>query len=281
MDVLVTGGTGYVGRFIVAGLRQAGHGVTLLGRTPWAPIALHPWSLGDAAPELPAADALVHCAFDHAPGAYRGGEGRDPDGFWARNHDGSRALFDAAVRAGVSRVVFLSSRAVHADARRGEILRETDPVEPDTLYGRLKLALERDLLARPGIKAAAPRATGVYGVAPGSGHHKWQALFADYLGGRTVAPRAGTELHGGDLAAAVQLLLEGGSSGVFNASDILIDRRDLLARVRARTGCPHPLPARAAGPPPGVLDTGKLRALGWRPGGLDRLERFLDEAFLV
>ncbi|MEM8571808.1 MAG: NAD(P)-dependent oxidoreductase [Pseudomonadota bacterium] len=277
MHVLVTGGTGYVGRFIVAHLHAQGHTIALLGRTPCPPHQLHPWTLTDLRPNFPQADALVHCAYDHIPGAYRGGEGNDPEGFWARNHDGSVALFDAAIRAGVSSIVLLSSRAVYADARRGETLRETDVAEPDSLYGQLKLALEYDLAGRPGIAAAALRATGIYGAAPGNGQHKWEDLFREYLAGTPIAPRIGTELHGQDLASAVDLLLATSATGAFNASDILLDRHDLLARVQRLTACAHPLPSRFDGTPPGVMATDKLRALGWTPGGIKRLDQFLGE----
>ena len=117
MHLLVTGGTGYVGRFVVEAARAAGHRVTLLGRRPGD----HPWDLAETRPRLPPADALVHAALEHVPGAYRGGEGDDPARFRRLNLDGTRALFDAAPD---MRVVFLSSRAVYGDRRRGETLRE-------------------------------------------------------------------------------------------------------------------------------------------------------------
>jgi UDP-glucose 4-epimerase len=263
MRVLVTGAGGTVGRFVVPALEAAGHRVTTLGRHPGD----HPWDLADPAPRLPSADALVHAALAHVLGAFRGGEGDDPAGFRRLNLEGTRALFDAARD---MRVVFLSSRAVYGDRRRGETLRETDPPEPDSLYGEVKLAAEAAL----GPRGVALRATGVYGGRP----HKWQELFAGYLRGDPIAPRAATEIHGADLAAAVVLLLDSTAAGPLNASDLLIDRHDLLGRVRALTGCPHPPPSRAEGAPPGVMPTGRLRALGWRPGGLPRLDSFLEEA---
>jgi nucleoside-diphosphate-sugar epimerase len=264
MHLLVTGGTGTVGRFVVAAARAAGHRVTLLGRGADAV----PWDLADRAPRLPAADALVHAALHHAPGAYRGGEGDDPAGFRRLNVDGTRAVFDAA---GDARIVFLSSRAVYGDRRRGEVLREEDPPAPDTLYGEVKLAGEAALAGR----GVALRPTGVYGGSP----HKWEALFAAYLRGDVIPPRLATEVHGADLAAAVLLVLERPAAGACNVSDVLLDRHDLLARVRALTGCTHPPPPRFAGSPPGVMATGRLRALGWRPGGLPRLEAFLAGEF--
>ena len=75
---------------------------------------------------------------------------------------------------------------------------------------------------------------------------------------------------------AADALAEG--AGVLNVSDLMLDRHDLLARVQARTGCPHPLPPRAEAPLPGRMATCRLRRLGWRPGGLPRLDAFLDAA---
>jgi nucleoside-diphosphate-sugar epimerase len=265
MHVLLTGGSGYVGRFVAEGLRNAGHRVTTLGRRPGD----LPWDLTDPAPRLQLADALVHAALHHAPGAYRGGEGDDPAGFRRLNLDGTRALFDAV---GDARIVFFSSRAVYGDARRGETLHEDDPPAPDSLYGEVKLAGEAALAGR----GVALRPTGVYGGSP----HKWQPLFAAYLRGEPITPRVATEVHGADLAAAVLLALDA-PPGVLNVSDILLDRHDLLDRVQALTGCPHPPPPRAEGPPPGIMATTRLRTLGWRPGGEARLDAFLAEALAV
>ncbi len=268
MHVLLTGGSGAVGAFVGPALLAAGHEVTPLGRG--AEPGRIRWDLAERPPPLPRAEALVHLAFQHVPGRYRGGEGDDPDGFWRLNRDGSRRLFEAARAAGVGRIVLLSSRAVYGDGRRGETLRETDPPAPDSLYGRMKLDLE-------GAADVSVRATGVYGLAPGAPSHKWSGLFADYLGGRTVAPRAATELHGADLAAAVSLLIGAATAqGAYNASDLLVDRHDLLGEVRRRTGCPHPLPRRAEGPTPGIMACDRLAALGWRPGGRERIEALLD-----
>lgn len=260
MRVLVTGGRGIVGRFVTTALSRAGHDVTLLGRG----AANHPWDLADTAPRLPRADALVHLALAHVPGAYRGGEGDDPDGFRRLNLDGTLRLFDAA---GDAQIVFLSSRAVYGDHRRDAILRESDPAEPNSLYGKVKLAAEQAL----GPRGASIRATGVYGGRP----HKWEALFADYHAGRSIAPRVATELHGDDLAAAVLRLAEGSETGAFNASDLLLDRHALLERLQRLTGCPHTPPPLFEGPAPGRMATCRLRLLGWRPGGWSQLDRFL------
>lgn len=262
MRVLMTGATGLVGRFIAEGLSGAGHEVIRLGRTG-ADIG---WTLGREV-NLPPARALVHCAFDHVPGAYRGGEGDDPAGFWHRNFDGTSALLADARRVGVGVFVFLSSRAVY-DGAAG--LNEGAMLAPESLYGRLKLETEKLIAAEPGMRAVSLRATGVFGRAPGGGVHKWQGLFDDYLAGRNIAPRAATEVHGRDLAAAVDLVLGAPVRGAFNVSDIVLDRADLLAEVARMTGCAHPLPTRDC-TPVRAMPVDRLRALGWSPEGWARL----------
>lgn len=262
MRVAVTGASGLVGRFLTRALAAAGHRVeTLQG-----------WRLGQPAP-LDGCEALIHAAFAHVPGRYRGGEGDDPMGFVALNRDASLHLFQQARAAGVAQALFLSSRAVHDALPAGTALPDGTPPAPHSLYGRIKAETESGLaaLARPGFATASIRATGIYGADKG---HKWTALFADYLAGNPVAPRIGTELHGDDLAAAALLILGRGATGAFNASDLTLDRRDLLAEIRRLTNCPHPLPDRAT-TAVSAMSCERLTAMGWRPGGWPLLRKTL------
>ncbi|APG85764.1 NAD-dependent epimerase/dehydratase family protein [Sinorhizobium americanum] len=282
--VLVSGGTGFVGRFIVEHLLLRGYRVSVGGRTQPAdgffsrPVPHVPLRLDPDADQIAAFDSIyyfVHAAFEHVEGKYRGGEGNDPEGFRRANLDGTVRLFEEARAAGVRRCVFLSSRAVYGE-RAPAIVHESTPAEPDTLYGSIKLAAENALksMTGHGFVTASLRVTGVYGRAGLGRKHKWSGLFADYLAGRPVPPRIATEVHGDDVAAAVRLILETDpakvSGQVFNVSDVLTGNREILSVLEAETGCPHPLP------PAGesdfkVMSTDKLRALGWAPGGADRL----------
>ena len=90
--ILVTGGTGTLGRLVTERLRAAGHEVRVLSRRS----PEHPVDLREGGPALDAAvagvSAIVHCA-----STQRGGDERS-----ARN------LLDAARRAGVPHLVYIS-----------------------------------------------------------------------------------------------------------------------------------------------------------------------------
>jgi len=282
MKVLVSGGTGLVGRYIVEGLLEAGYRVIVGGRMPPAPgffsqpVGFTSLSLDPDIDRMEAFDDayfFVHAAFDHLPGKYRGGEGNDPARFRRLNLDGTVKLFETAKRAGTRRAIFLSSRAVYDGLPAGTPLTEDLVLRPDSLYGEIKLDGERALaaLSGPGFVTASLRLTGVYGDFQPS---KWDALFEDYLAGRPVPSRAGTEVHGRDVAAAVRLMLDteiGKIDGqVFNISDILTDTREILGNLPDR---PHELPRPADRHSINPMSTDKIRALGWQPGGMMLLNR--------
>lgn len=275
--IAVTGGLGYVGKFIVRALEEAGFDVVIGAR------ASAQWEGGNAvrafllAPDsdydqfLGGCDGLVHAAFDHIPGRYRGGEGDDPAAFWSKNVDESLRLFETAKRKGVGRVVFLSSRAVYGTQAPGVALVETGAAEPDTLYGEAKLAVETALigLGNKDFKPVSFRVTGVYGAARQAGAHKWLALFEDYISGAPISPRAATEVHGGDVAAAVVWALQAPAPryALYNVSDVVLDRRQVLAPLKARAGSPQPLPVAGDAADLNIMNCDRLRAEGWTPGG--------------
>jgi nucleoside-diphosphate-sugar epimerase len=288
---LVTGGPGYVGRFIVEGLLAAGHEVMVTGRRSPAPgffsrpvgfaaAELHPDI--DYGPVFAGVDNLVHCAFDHIPGRYRGGEGADPDGFRLRNQHGTNALMKAARQAGVGRAVFLSSRAVYGTQPPGLDLTEDTQPHPDTLYGEVKLAVERRMasMEMAGFGTAILRVTGVFGEAGPGRSCKWTELIHRYLEGMEVGSRVGSEVHGADVAAAVLLALTCPTPALCNVSDLLVDNADLLALAQKMTGSANPLPPPADGSRLNVMDCSRLHDLGWQPGGQARVKDTVERILM-
>ena len=293
MRVALTGATGYVGGFVLLDLLRRGVEVAALARRPdqSAPKAVG-WICGDLSNAealgklLAGADALVHCAYSHVPGRYRGGEGEDRQGFWQANLLGSVALMEQARAAGVSRLVFLSSRAVYGRRTAAEewVDEATRPV-PDTYYGALKLALEAHVSALAdvdGVCAASLRPTGVYGVAQPAARSKWFDLAVAIAKGEPLpAPRRATEVHGRDVASAVWLLLtkpaEMVAGRAFNCSDRVVDTGAVAAKLAARMGRDLPRSPPATNTLRHAMRAAALRQLGWRPGGERLLEATLGE----
>jgi len=289
MKALISGGSGLVGRYIVEALLEAGYEVVTAGRAPPAeglfsrPVEFRFLRLdpdADHGQFFAGIGVFIHAAFDHLPGRYRGGEGDDPEGFRRSNLDGTVRLFEAARIARVKRVVFLSSRAVYDGVASCTRLTERLEVRPSSLYGEIKLLGEQALAAMnaPGFTTTSLRLTGVYG---GLRPNKWDSLFDDYLAGRAIPVRAGTEVHGRDAAQAVRLMLEtnadmvGGQS--FNVSDLVADTRDILAPLKAARSALPALPAAAEKADVAEMDTGKIRSLGWLPGGWPLFEKTLGQ----
>ncbi|ASW07514.1 NAD-dependent epimerase/dehydratase family protein [Rhizobium sp. 11515TR] len=288
MKVLISGGAGLVGRYIAEELLSTGYKVAIGGRTPPSPgffsqpVSFVPLSLDPAENQSRAFDdayLFVHAAFNHVAGKYRGGEGDDPESFRRLNLDGTMKLFETARRAGIRRCIFLSSRAVYGDAVAGEALTEATKPMPNTLYGEVKRDAEHALfsLSAPGFATMSLRATGVYGdLRP----NKWDDLFDDYLNGRPVPSRAGTEVHGRDLGRAARLLLETEAGRIdgeaFNVSDILTDTHEILSHLQTATGCPHAPPAPVERGAVNAMNTSKIQALGWQGGGKALLKQTIE-----
>ena len=161
MRVLVTGASGFLGRFVSEELGRRGHEIQALVRRPGSEPAgtkAVPGDLTDVAAlgEAIASaepECIVHLAAEIA-------SQRDPAKIRAVNVDGTRALIAAAEGAGVRRIVF-SSTVVTGDAG-GERLTESEPLPVETAYGRSKQEGER-LLRESALEDVILRPSHVYG----------------------------------------------------------------------------------------------------------------------
>ena len=299
--VAVTGGTGFVGRFVVERLLAEGCRVRVLTRGGPGSGALGGAERlrGDIVEEsavarlVAGADAVVHCAYQHAPGRYRGGEADDRFGYWRANLLAGVELMERARGAGVGRLVLLSSRAVfgRGSPSPSGVDDDTRPV-PDTLYGAMKLALEAHataLSAADGVCYASLRPTGVYGLATPPANSKWfdiacavrACAVRDSAAAENLPPRRqSTEVHGRDVAAAVWLLLNAPAPAVagrtFNCSDVVVDNHVIATALAERAAVRLASAGGKVPAPSHPMRTPGLRALGWRPGGEVLLAETLD-----
>lgn len=173
--VLVTGATGFIGRRLVHALgRRREVGIRALTRNAEKGRALWPDdTVTIVAADLASSQTIgnawrgVQTIFHFAGHAHAEDEGsRTSDALHGRvTVVGTQALLDAAVSAGVQRVVFVSSVKAMGESS-GECLDERTEAEPSSAYGHAKREAERLVLEagrRHGFHASILRLPLVYG----------------------------------------------------------------------------------------------------------------------
>ncbi len=163
MKNLVTGATGFIGKRLLARLRAQGEDCRALCRSE---IPDQDAILADLADQaaLARACAEIDCVY-HCAGYAHAFSASDPNAHWHINYEGTQNLLRAAVEAGVTRFVFLSSVKAMADPRE-DCADEDWPGDPSTPYGRAKLAAENAVLeigAKYGVHVVILRLAMVYG----------------------------------------------------------------------------------------------------------------------
>jgi nucleoside-diphosphate-sugar epimerase len=148
---LVTGASGFVGAHLVRRLAADGWTVRATARAPWTgvPAGIEQAIVGDLGPatEWMAALADVDVVFHLAGRAHVLSETSvDPAGEFRRvNAAGTARLSASAGRAGVRRLVFVSSVGVHGERTDGHAFTESSPIAPANDYASSK-ALAEDAL---------------------------------------------------------------------------------------------------------------------------------------
>jgi len=144
--VLVIGGAGYIGSHVARGLRRAGHEVIVFDNlsTGYESLAagfeLVKGDMLDAAAlarVLPRADAVMHFAAH----AYVGESVTNPGKYFHNNIEGGLSLLNAALAAGVKKIIYSSTCAVYGEPARVPI-EENTPRQPVNPYGISKLFFE-------------------------------------------------------------------------------------------------------------------------------------------
>lgn len=183
--ILVTGATGFIGTRLVQALTDRGYSVRAMSRRarPEPPPGFG-WTDGGlwARPSVELVqgdvtdpDALLRamegCAQVYHLAGYAKNWARDPQTYFQINVQGLRNVLDAAVRAGVQRVVWTSTELVFGPTRRGEIGDEDTPPaldRPLTEYQRTKAIAQSEAIARAaeGCPVVIVNPCRVYGPGP-------------------------------------------------------------------------------------------------------------------
>ena len=313
MNILVTGGAGYIGSATAEALIEAGHQVTVYDSLVTGHRAAVPANAvfipADLADTQALSETLSNQKFDaimHFAAFIEAGESmKEPGRFYQNNFTKTLSLMEEAVRAGVGRFVLSSTAAVFKSS--DEPLREDSPLGPTNVYGHTKLLIEQVLewyRQIHGLHFAALRYFNACGALPNRGEaHKPESHLIPLvlrvpLGERDSANIYGTDyptpdgtcirdyIHIADLVSAHLLALEGLGERdrlIYNlGSGTGYSVREVIDTARQVTG--HAIPVNELPRRPGdsarlVASSEKIkRELGWRPQH-DNLYEIIDSAW--
>ncbi|MCG6940961.1 MAG: UDP-glucose 4-epimerase GalE [Thiohalocapsa sp.] len=298
MQILVTGGAGYIGSVTSELLLDEGHAVTVfdnleLGHRravdPRAELIegdLRDAAAIDAAIARTRPDAVMH----FAAYALVGESMAQPERYFGNNLQGGLNLAAAMLKHGVKRIVFSSTCATYGEPARVPIT-EAEPQRPTNPYGESKLMFERVLdwyRAVHGLYPVYLRYFNACGATPPLGEdHDPETHLIPIVLQVALGRRESVQIHGDDyptadgtcvrdyihvldLARAHLLALDAPEPGAYNLGNgDGYSVREVIAAARDVTG--HSIPARIGprrpGDPPCLIAAAdKARdLLGWTP----------------
>lgn len=284
-SILVTGGSGFIGRHLVARLLRENRAVRVLSRSspPGIQGSGLEWHAGDIRIR-----SQVHAAMRGVETVYHAAAlvpGRTRDGdFRETNVEGTRNVVDTSLRNGAGRLVFVSSVAAYAKSS-SPVVGESAPVGGTDAYGSSKCAAEevvREACAGR-IPHAIVRPCQIYGPGDSTGYTgRLLALARMPVLPVPAGPGAAFSLmHVEDLIEALLLAANHAAPGgeTYNVSGAAPTTLEEIARaamaachgrqvrVRVPRWCIRALCGRGSILPGGPeYDTGKARKeLGYRP----------------
>jgi UDP-glucose 4-epimerase len=153
MNVLVTGGAGFIGSVVVSHLVKAGHKVVVYDNLSTGnqaavtkPATFVRGELTDATKLESVFQENRFDAVMHFAASIEAGESmRVPEKFFANNTAATLVLLQTMIAHGVNRLVFSSTAALYGEPRRVPI-QEDDTLDPTNAYGESKLLVERMLV---------------------------------------------------------------------------------------------------------------------------------------
>jgi UDP-glucose 4-epimerase len=209
MNVLVTGGAGYIGGTVATVLHQAGHRVTVLDNLCHSRLHEVPTGVDFVQADIadrPRVEALLRSLKPdgvlHFAALIEAGESMvRPERYFRNNTASTLALLEAMHAAGVTNLVFSSTAAVYGEPNSTPIP-ETAELAPTNPYGESKLMVEQMLRwfhRIHGLRYAALRYFNVAGSLPGRGEaHEPETHIIPLILDVALGRRASISIFGDD-----------------------------------------------------------------------------------
>lgn len=304
MNVLVTGGAGYIGSHTVRALLAQGHHVIVLDNLsrghraavpPQVPLLIEDIHHIDTVRQI-LQDHQIEAVMHFAAHSQVGESMEKPTIYYDNNVVGSYSLLEAVRQAGVKYFVFSSTAAVYGEPEKTPIT-EDMPYCPTNVYGQTKLMIEHMLaqfsrayglryVALRYFNAAGASSDGSIGEDHTPETHLIPLILQAALGQRKSIKIFGTDyptpdgtcirdyIHVTDLADAhcrvLAYLAQGGQSQYFNlGSQHGFSVREMIETAKTVTGrdfLVEEAPRRAGDPAVLIAGSEKIRQVtGWQP----------------
>jgi len=232
MNVLVLGGSGFIGSHIVDALLKAGHDVRVLGHSPEKsrePVPSVDYCVADFSDNAMLEKAMdgIDVVFHSLSATVPATSNRDPEQDIRDNLINTVRLLDIMKKASVKRMVFLSSGGTVYGTPDTIPIPENHPLNPLCSYGIIKATIEKYLFMHQqlyGLQSVIIRPSNPYG--PRQGHTGIQGVISTFMAkmmrnepvqvwgnGNVVRDF----FHVEDLARLCVMAAESDSVGIFNA----------------------------------------------------------------
>ena len=318
MNILVTGGAGYIGSHTVHRLLDQGFNVVVYDNLSKGHAAAVPVGASLVVGDIRNGELLTRTIKEHAIQAVIhfaadslvGESMQHPAKYYQNNIVATLALLENMLACGVRKIVFSSTAAVYGEPEQCPIT-EDSPTRPTNVYGRTKLVIEGMLadfaqayalsyVSLRYFNAAGARQGGQIGEDHSPESHLIPLVLKTALGQREAIDVYGDDyqtadgtcirdyIHVDDLAEAhilaVGHLLAGGDSKVYNlGSEKGFSVSEVITRAKAITGIDFPVRRamrRAGDPSILVASSQRIKAeLGWQAQCSD-LDTIIHDAWL-
>ena len=317
MNILVCGGTGYIGSHTVYELIEKGFNVVVVDNLiKGHKAAVHKLAklyIGDICDEEFMVNVLkennIDAVIDFAAFSLVGESVSEPLKYYENNVCGTMKLLQAMKIADVKKIVFSSTAATYGEPE-SDIIKETDTTLPTNPYGETKLAVEKMLkwcdkaygikfVALRYFNAAGAHISGEIGEDHNPESHLIPIILQTALGKREKMFIFGDDyntydgtcvrdyIHVTDLAdahiKALEKLIKTNESGIYNLGNGKgFSVKEVIEMARKVTGVeiPTEICERRAGDPSTLIASSEraINELGWVPR-FNSLERIIETAW--
>ena len=173
MNILVTGGAGYIGSHVALTLLDQKHEVTIIDSLVTSNLKLIPdkavFVKSDIANKEKISEILKNKSFDvvmHFAGLTRVGESVNfPDKYFENNYEKAKIFFNTCIKFGLKKIIFSSTASVYGNIKAKKNILESQKPKPTNPYSESKVRLENFLIEQSKKKLIATTILRYFNVA--------------------------------------------------------------------------------------------------------------------